>query len=379
MISISFLEVLMKYVGIDLHTNRFTCCYLSDDSKTKSIMTFDIDFSGLKSFYSTIDKDTYILVEATINTFSFASLFRDMVREVIIANTYQLKSVGIPGKKTDKLDASKLAEKLKAKVVSGVEQIIPVTIPPKEIRDLRALFATYRTLRKEIGRTKNRIHSLLKENLYPFTKEYIFGKKARKEIRTVSNDSVLSFQINLLMDTLEHLEDAFENLVIKIKTAGAIYMKQIEILTSMSGISVIAALAVISDVVNISRFKNSKHFASYLRSAPRVESSNDKTIIKSTTKAGRKLTITLLSQSLNHFRDNNKKLEHWHEKLKVFKKKGVIRMALCRRVITEIYQMMKKEEYHYFRNPALHEKKMAEYRKFLQKGGSITVKVQKAA
>jgi len=28
--------------------------------------------------------------------------------------------------------------------------------------------------------------------------------------------------------------------------------------------------------------------------------------------------------------------------------------------------MLKKQEYHYFRNPALHEKKMAGYRKFLE-------------
>jgi len=357
----------MKYVGIDLHTNCFTCCYLFDNSREKQTETFNLDSTGLFSFFKSIDKETYILVEATINTFQFVALFKDMIKEVIIANTYQLKSVGIPGKKTDKLDAFKLAEKLKAQIVSGVQQIVPVIIPPKEIRDLRALFATYRTLRKEIGRTKNRIHSLLKENLYPFTKEYIFGKKARKEIRTISDDLTLTFQINLLMDTLEHLEKAFDNLVNEINKAGAIFMPQIEILTSMTGISVITAIAVIADVFDITRFKNSKHFASYLRSAPRVESSNDKTVIKSTTKAGRKLSITLLSQSLNHFRDNNSKLNRFSERIGKYKKKGVVRMALCRKVITEIYQMLKKEEYHYFRNPLLHEKKMTDYRKLLEK------------
>jgi transposase len=355
----------MKYVGIDLHTNRFTCCYLCDNSREKQTETFDLDTQGLNSFYSTIDKDTYILVEATINTFAFVSLFRDLVREVIVANTYQLKSVGIPGKKTDKLDAAKLAEKLKAQVVSGVQQIVPVTIPPKEIRDLRALFATYRTLRKEIGRTKNRIHSLLKENLFPFTREYIFGKKARAEIRKISSDYLLSFQINLLMDTLERLEDAFETLVVQIKSAGAMFMPQIEILTSMPGISVVTAIAVIADIIDVSRFRNSKHFASYLRSTPRVESSNDKTVIKSTTKAGRKLSITLLSQSLNHFRDGNRNLSRWIEKISDHKKKGVVRMALCRKVITVIYQMLKKQEFHYFYNPVLHEKKLTDYRKSL--------------
>jgi transposase len=336
----------MKYVGIDLHTNRFTCCYLVDNSNEKQTETFNLDSQGLISFYSTLDKSTYVLVEATINTFAFVSLFRDLVKDVIVANTYQLKSVGVPGKKTDKLDAFKLAEKLKAQVISGVQQIVVVTIPPKEIRDIRSLFASYRILRKEIGRTKNRIHSLLKENLYPFTKEFIFGLKSRKEIRVISTDCILSFQINLLMDTLERLEEAFEKLVVEIKKAGAPFMPQIEVLTSMSGISVITAIAVIADVIDVSRFRNSKHFTSYLRSAPRVESSNGNTIIKSTTKAGRKLSITLLSQSLNHFRDNNEKLNHWYEKLSVYKKKG---------------------EYHYFRNPVLHKKKMDEYYRFLQK------------
>jgi transposase len=361
------MEDLMKFVGIDLHTNRFTCCYLFDNSKDKLTETFDLDKKGLMSFYVTLDKDTYVLVEATINTFAFISLFKDLVKEVIVANTYQLKSVGVPGKKTDKLDAFKLAEKLKAQVLSGVNQIVPVTIPPKEIRDLRALFASYRTLRKEIGRTKNRIHSLLKENLYPYTREYIFGVKSRKEIRIISDDEVLSFQINLCMDVLERLEEAIEKLEEKIKEKGVPFMGQIELLTSMSGISVVTAIAVIADIIDISRFRNSKHFASYLRSVPRVESSNEKTIIKSTTKAGRKLSITLISQALNHFRDQNETLNQWYERAKVFKKKGVIRMALCRRVMTQIYQMLKKEEYHYFRNPKLHEKKLLEYKKFLKK------------
>jgi transposase len=148
-------------------------------------------------------------------------------------------------------------------------------------------------------------------------------------------------------------------------------MHQIDILTSMSGISVITAIAIIADIIDISRFKNSKHFASYLRSAPQVESSNEHTVIKSTNKAGRKLSITLLSQSLNHFRDDNKKINDWYTKLSVYKKKGIIRMALCRRVFTEIFQMLKKEEYHWCINPELHEKKMTEYKKLLKKNDVI--------
>jgi hypothetical protein len=37
--------------------------------------------------------DAYVLIEATITTFSFARLFRDRVKEVVIANTYELKQI----------------------------------------------------------------------------------------------------------------------------------------------------------------------------------------------------------------------------------------------------------------------------------------------
>ena len=122
----------------------------------------------------------------------------------------------------------------------------------------------------------------------------------------------------------------------------------------------------------MSRFANSKKFSAYLRNTPRAESSNGKTVSKSTNKAGRKLSITLLSQALKHFRDSNEKLTVWYGRLSVYKKKGIIRIALCRRVFTELYQMLKKGEYHWYQNTRLHEKKMGEYRKFLEKRGIKT-------
>jgi len=81
----------MKFVGIDLHTNRFLCCYLSDNSKEKQTETFEINPEGLKMFYSTIGNKTYILIEATINKslhkalrrifsrFCFPSLTRSLI------------------------------------------------------------------------------------------------------------------------------------------------------------------------------------------------------------------------------------------------------------------------------------------------------------
>jgi transposase len=185
-------EALMTFLGIDLHTNCFTCCYIDSKNGNKQLMTFKLDDGGLSSFYKTLNRRTHVLVEATINTFAFVELFQHLVAEVVIANTYKLKIISVTDKKTDKVDAEKLARILKMQVLSGEHQISPVMVPPKVVQDLRALFSTYTLIRKQITATKNRIHSLLKQNLFPFTKEYIFGKKTRPSIRAISEDPVLA-------------------------------------------------------------------------------------------------------------------------------------------------------------------------------------------
>ena len=73
----------MNFIGIDLHTNRFTCCYRDKQSSVENpaigrvIKTFDLNGQGLAAFFQTLTKDTYVLVEATITTFSFVRLFKE--------------------------------------------------------------------------------------------------------------------------------------------------------------------------------------------------------------------------------------------------------------------------------------------------------------
>jgi hypothetical protein len=104
---------------------------------------------------------------------------------------------------------------------------------------------------------------------------------------------------------------------------------------------------------------------------PKVDSSNETTHIGKTTKDGRRLSVTLLTQSLNHFRDNNEKLNRWYEKKLPHKSKGKIRMALCRKVFTELYQMLAKNEYHYWRDELNHKKKMDAYDRLLDRHGCL--------
>jgi len=338
-----------------------------ENPKDRVTQTFNLDMEGLASFFTTLTKDTYVLVEATITTFSFVRLFKDRVKEAIIANTYELKQISLARCNTDKIDADKLCRILKAQVLSGEQLISPVVIPPMEIQDLRSLFTTYRLYKKQNSQLKNRIHSLLKEQLHGFTQEEIFSNKKREHIREISPGSPMHFQVNQLLNRLERDEADVEELQNQVLIHGAPFMAQIEILTSMKGISVFIAIAIITDIIDVSRFRNSKAFASYLRSAPKVSNSNTSENTTGINKKGRKLSATLVTQSLTHVLDSSQKLRSWYERLCEHKKPGLVRTGLRRRVFAEIFQMLKKGEYHYGREAAKHEAKMKQYRNFLKK------------
>jgi hypothetical protein len=59
------------------------------------------------------------MVEASTDTFKFVELIRDRVKEVYVANTHKLKLISLVDKKTDKVEAEKLAIYLKMQLMSG--------------------------------------------------------------------------------------------------------------------------------------------------------------------------------------------------------------------------------------------------------------------
>ena len=357
----------MQFIGVDLHTNKFTCCYRDDKKEKKETATFEMTEQGFADFYWTLSKETYVLVEATLTTFAFVRMIQPLVKEVIVANTYELKQISLARKNTDKVDADILCRILKMQVLSGEQTISPVVVPSVKIQELRGLFTTYRLYKKQTTQIKNRIHSLLKEKLYGFTQEEIFGKKNRKMIRGLESNTAMSFQVGELLNLLEYFEVRIESLEDEIKERAEPFLKEIEILTSMKGIGVFTAIAIIADIIKVDRFKNSKAFTSYLRSAPKVSNSNTSVSIKGTNKKGRKLAATLVTQSLTHVLSASVKLSEWYTKLCEHKKPGLVRTGLRRRVFAEMYQMLKKGEYHYGREARIHEAKISQYKKFLEK------------
>jgi transposase len=96
----------MGYIGIDLHTNRFTV-----DFKTRAkerIVTYHL--TEIEKFIKSLSKDDYVFAEASVNTFAFMDRIKDYVKDVIVIDPFQFRVIADSGKKTDKIDAKKIAK-----------------------------------------------------------------------------------------------------------------------------------------------------------------------------------------------------------------------------------------------------------------------------
>ena len=116
---------------------------------------------------------------------------------------------------------------------------------------------------KQLVQMKNRIHALTRQNLLSYRKQNIFTKKIREEILAMDNIAFKT-QTNFLYLSADNLITQLRQIKEFILLAGEKYSAEINLLTSIKGVSVFTALALVSDIADIRRFKNEKHLSSYL-------------------------------------------------------------------------------------------------------------------
>jgi transposase len=359
----------MIFHSIDLHLDSFLDTRLSfeeglEQGKIKTTKYF-LDEGSLQNFKTQLGKEDYIIVEACTNSFWFHDQVKDLVKKCFILDVNKFKQ---NINKTDKIDGKKLVKRLAFFVLAnGDQEDLPtIFIPPVEVRELRGLFSTYQLNKKTTTQFKNRVHSILKQNGIAVLRKEISEPAFRTKLLALPLSQAWRMQIQLLFKQIENIEQETEELKKAIYQLGnQLFPKEIELLLSIKGFSPLTAIALMADVVNIDRFPCVKKFCAYLRTAPRVKSSNKSTTIGSTNKFARSLSCSLLTQSVNHFAQSGDHLNAFYERVKTGKKAGVYRMAIIRKILVCAYYMLKRKKQFYWTDDKLYKAKMVAFKKLV--------------
>ena len=244
----------MTYIGIDVSKDTFVVAYSSDkNSKTK---TFKNSTKGIHEFIHTISKEEHhCVMEATGN---YSALLVYLLSEAGITtsleNPLKVKNfarVMLSTIKTDEVDARLIAlygEKMNP---------APYILRSDAILTLKQKRTVIRQLKKQLIATKNLKGSL---EVLPF-----FDPQCKKSVeRTIS----------FLEKQIKNLEEDLSSV------AHSVYKKQMELLTSIKGIGVTLAAALIMATGGFTYFDNAKQLTRYLGLSPTYQQSGTSVNIK---------------------------------------------------------------------------------------------------
>ncbi len=358
----------MRFIGIDLHHDMMVAAIIDSGNNINTIK-IKLHSKEFKDFINELTTDDYIAVESSTNSFWFYDKVEDKVKECFIINTWKFLEMFKTNKKTDKIDAKKLAKKLRYRIIAeGDEDDLPtVFVPVKEVQWLRSLFSTYQLLNKQKVMIMNRVYSIMAQNGFNFKKSELFNRKLREAILNCEMADSFKFQVNILYKQHDNIEEEIKGLKEKILEEGKIFEHEIDKIVGIDGISVFIAIAIMTDIADVKRFKSSKKLTSYLRSSPKVEISNKSVKIGHVNKQSRKLALTLLSQGLMHIYKSYDYYINFYNKKRNGKSAGKVRIAIARKIFSVIYKMLTNDEHFKWINAKNHDRKMKEYKYFLEK------------
>src|SRR5581483_10105221 len=147
----------MRSIGVDLHSNSLTACYLSQ-AGAEQLATWGL--SDLTKFLATLRPDDQVAVEATGNTRWFSQQLQPHVRRVVIVDPNQFEVIRRSVRKTDKHDARALAQFLQKDLLPGAR--------------LRSELAAEIT---SLAETRDKLHALHRGRGVPSRKSEFLSEK----------------------------------------------------------------------------------------------------------------------------------------------------------------------------------------------------------
>ena len=345
-------------IGMDLHTNRFNICHLASDG-TEKRKTYQIP-EGLGDFMAGLTKEDVVVMEASTNSFRMAHLIRSQVKQAYVVDPHSLATIHQTSKKTDAVDATKIAKAGMYHERMDQDHLPLVTVPDEKMMELRSLFTTYKKTVGHMTSVVNQIHAKLKALLLPFNGKNLASQKVRDEIAGLEMPWSYSMEIRLLYKELDALQENKEMLTELICKHAKFYPEEIALILSLPGMSVMTALALKADYIDISRFANKKKFASYMRVAPAVDQSNEQSRPKGLNKRSRKLGLSFVLQGLSHFYHSSPRLKEYREEKKKGKPAGEVQILMARKLLDILFSMLKNKELYRGRDIVAYNRKLKE-------------------
>lgn len=239
-------KVYDHYIAVDWSITNMAIARMTSKSNQIKVIDVPSDVEDLKAYLMNLKGSKILTIEECgVSHWLYVEL-KDFVDRIIICDPYR-NALLKEGPKTDKIDASKLVQLLKANLLREVFH------SDDRFLELRRLVSGYNDLIQAGVRIKNQRYGLLR----------VCGLTGQEKSARLKNPSD-----QIVLDSIERQVESYE----KEKAGyGAQFEKlkkkypEIRNQDSLPGVGLIGAVKIVSQVVTPGRFSDAGHYLSYAR------------------------------------------------------------------------------------------------------------------
>ena len=322
-----------RYIGIDLHRDRFTCCVRLENGGN---YLSEWRLEDLPRFVKKLRSIDELAVEITGNTRLLYDAVAPYVAQVLVVDSNQFRVISRSVKKTDSNDARLLALYLSKGLLPEVR------MKSKQHAHLASLTQTRDTLVKQRSALKNKINNILSARGLNLPKEALSSEKRLTEILSLPFDAMVLLELRVIADQIRGLHKSIAQLEQAIAEASS-ELEGHTNLISIKGIGATTSAILLSVIGEVKDFPDEKRLASYFGIVPRVANSNQTEHSGRIHKRGTKLGRTALVQSALIAARYSPYLRSFYERVKARRGAGKAIIALARKFLGIIYRTLKNK------------------------------------
>jgi transposase len=320
------------YLGIDTHTRYSQVAVVDDDGNLQDEIRLPND---------RLDElaEQYADGEAAIEASGHYRPVYEMLDEhldVTLVNPSQNRIIADATVKTDRIDAKRLAHMLRA------DMLAESYVPSDEIRELRDLVRTRKSLVEERTAEKNRVRAVLKRTDNAYDSE-LFGPTGREFLAELSlstaDRTIVGAHLSVIDEynaQIDRLEELIEQKVLESPAAQR--------LLSIPGVGQSTAALIVAEVGEIERFDRHEELVSYAGLDPMVHQSGETEIQGSISKEGSAPLRWALVQCAHVSVNYDDYLGNFYTRLKQRKNHQIAIVATARKLLVSIFYMLKRQE-----------------------------------
>ena len=336
-------------VGVDLHKTQFTVYWRKEgqgEGRLGRYLTNDEDYGVFEaelSAYVHAGHQVSVAVESTGNARYFKYRVERIGVRVVVVNTLKFKVINESVKKTDKHDASTLAEFLE-------KDMLPVSrLCSQQSEELRRLLKVRTSLVRTIVSVKNQNHGLLLSLGIESARGSLQSQKERRRVKLVLEAHQLTgVAVEPLFETIDLLNGQVKKQEANVERLTA-EDDAVQLIRTIPGVGLITASTIRAYMDDIHRFETPAQLAAYAGVVPWVQNSNEREHYGRITKRGPNELRTALFQvvlGMVRYKRHTRtyRIMERYDRLKKDKGSGRSIIATARSLSEIIWHMLSKNE-----------------------------------